>query len=87
MNMKLYQFTENDINDTATSGMYVGIRALVSDGLLTEEQAVAFLNNHAVTISTKTNWLRGIWAKLAKTDPTLDPGSFAFHCVKIMDVK
>lgn len=84
--MKLYQFTDNDISDTASAGMHVGIRALVEEGVITNEQADKFITTHGVTFSTKDNWLRHIWQRISKTDPTLDPKSFVYHCVKIMNI-
>ena len=83
--MKLYQFTENDVNEAATSGMHTGFNALVAEGILTREQADAFLETHAIAISTNTNWLRQFWEKVSRIEPPLDPKTIVYHCVKIVE--
>ena len=78
--MKIYQYTDDDVQDTATRGMWTGIQQLVTDGLLTKQQGEEFIKSHAIALLTDDNFLssfRKFFKKEVEKDTTF------FICIKL----
>ena len=61
--MDMYTFTNDQINATMNLAMLATIQALHNEGILTEEQAIAFRDTHVCLKVDKNN----VWKWIRKT--------------------